>query len=370
MKNIAGNNKKKTVYVGLSGGVDSSVSALLLKEKGFDVVGVFIDTWQPDFFECTSAEDRRDAMRVCSSLGIPFKTFDAKEQYRKEVVDYMVEEYRVGRTPNPDIMCNRSVKFGTFFNWAMSDGADLIATGHYARVMKTEGEGGKEEFQLYKGADRDKDQSYFLWAVPAEVFSRTIFPVGDLKKSEVRRIARTAGLTTATKKDSQGICFLGKVDIKKFLSHYIPRKKGEVIDESGSVIGFHDGAQFYTIGQRHGFTVEKKTPDSTPFYIIEKNIPKNILVVSGNPQKHTAKEVILSGVNWIPKSAYYQFENKEVECMSRYRQKERGCRFSNGKNGLSVTFREPQAGLAQGQSVVIYSGERCPGGGIIDRISQ
>ncbi len=359
---------KEVVYVGLSGGVDSSVTAMILKKKGYNVVGVFIDTWQPDFIRCTSGEDRRDAMKVCDVLDIPFKTFDAKEHYEKKVTEYMIEEYRAGRTPNPDVMCNRFVKFGLFYKWAIEEErADLIATGHYARIKNINKEG-KEEYQLFKGIDDNKDQSYFLWAVDSEVFSKTLFPIGEMQKRDVRKEALSAGLPTATKKDSQGICFIGEVDLKHFLSQYIPPVKGDVVDERGNIIGFHDGSHFYTIGQRHGFTVEKKTPDSDPFYIIEKDAGSNTLKVSQNPQNHKSKEVIISDENWIPDNSIEELEGQDLSCMTRYRQTEVSCRVSLKKNGPVVSLKEPLHGLAVGQSLVIYDKERCIGGGIIDII--
>lgn len=362
--------KPKTVYVGLSGGVDSSVSALLLKEKGFNVVGVFIDTWQPDFLDCSTSEDRLDAMKICTVLNIPFKTFDAKDQYREKVAEYMIEEYRVGRTPNPDVMCNKFVKFGLFFDWAVSEGADFIATGHYCQTKKTKNFDGIEEFHLLKGEDCNKDQSYFLWAVPVDVFSKVIFPIGDITKEEVRKIALSKKLPTAEKKDSQGICFLGKVDLKSFLSHYIKSKKGDVLDVDDNVIGFHDGAHFYTIGQRHGFTVEKKTPESNPFYVIEKDITKNILKVSQTPQKEKlAKKISLINENWITKKSLPDLENVTLSCMTRYRQKEIACQVNFRKSKTSVIFESPQQ-IAIGQSLVIYNGKRCLGGGIIDKINH
>lgn len=360
---------KKKVYVGLSGGVDSSVSALLLKEAGYDVTGVFIDIWQPEFIECTSAEDKRDAMRVCSQIGIPFKVFEAGEEYKRSVVDYMVEEYRIGRTPNPDILCNRDIKFGLFFDWALNEGADTVATGHYARVCNLKSDDGSSKNYLLKGADINKDQSYFLWAVSADVFDRVVFPIGDMEKPSVRVLAEKTGLPTAKKKDSQGVCFLGQINIRDFLSRYIPKERGEVRNENGDVIGFHDGAWFYTIGQRHGFTVEKKGPDTGPFFVVAKSVKENILTVSNRPSTHNINRVSLSGENWIPAEANLESLDG-LECMVRYRQKPIACDLSVNRYGTTVIFKEPQFSLAQGQSLVVYSGERCLGGGIIDKISQ
>jgi tRNA-specific 2-thiouridylase len=242
MKNKVG----KKVYVGMSGGVDSSVSALLLKQAGYDVTGVFIKVWQPEFFECTWRQDRLDAMRVCAKLGIPFKTLNLEKEYKQDVVDYMIHEYKKGKTPNPDVMCNKYVKFGGFFDWAMEQGADFVATGHYARVAKiaTRVESKKLKvksknkndykfniqnsiFQMLAGDDKNKDQTYFLWTLTQKQLSKTLFPIGDIEKPKVRKLAETYGLSTAVKKDSQGLCFIGKIDIKDFLKNYIKEKKGK-----------------------------------------------------------------------------------------------------------------------------------------------
>src|SRR5258706_6959399 len=247
---------KKKVFVGLSGGVDSSVSAALLKEAGYDVTGVFIKVWQPDFFECTSKDDRLDAMRVCAKLGIPFKTLNLEKEYKKEVVDYMISEYKKGNTPNPDVMCNKEVKFGAFLRFAIKMGADYVATGHYARNIFNKKTG---LYELCKSEDSDKDQSYFLWTLGQKELKRTLFPVGGYKKKYVRKLAEKFDLITANKKDSQGLCFVGKIDMKEFLMHFIKEKPGNVADERGNIIGNHNGVFFYTLGERHGFNISKKT---------------------------------------------------------------------------------------------------------------
>ncbi|MEK7175242.1 MAG: tRNA 2-thiouridine(34) synthase MnmA, partial [Patescibacteria group bacterium] len=243
--------KKKIVFVGISGGVDSAVSAALLKEQGYDVVGVFIKTWHPDFLPCNEEEERRDAMRVAAHLDIPFLTFDFEEVYKKSVADYMIQEYKIGRTPNPDVMCNKEVKFGAFFERAISMGADFVAMGHYAQIS-TEVENTEVRPLEYprsdlciltsvlkKGLDPSKDQSYFLWNLKQEQLSKILFPIGNLKKNEVRKLAKKFNLPVAQKKDSQGLCFLGAIDIKEFLKHYIKSKKGKVLNEKGEIIGFH-----------------------------------------------------------------------------------------------------------------------------------
>lgn len=344
---------QKKVYVGMSGGVDSSVSAALLKKAGYDVTGVFIKVWQPDWFACTWREDRLDAMRVAAQLDIPFITLDLEKEYKKEVVDYMVSEYRAGRTPNPDVMCNRYVKFGGFYNFAMRQGVDFVATGHYAR---------SEDGKLIMGDDQNKDQTYFLWTLTGEQLKKVIFPVGDIEKPEVRKLAKKFKLATAEKKDSQGLCFIGKIDVKEFLSHYIESKKGEVLDTAGRVIGHHDGAFFYTIGERHGFTITEKTPDDEPHYVFEKNIEKNTISVSAKKSGELPNgktKVELREVNWIGGTAPV---GKKLLARSRYREVLQEVVINDEK---FVTFTKPQFTLSPGQSLVIYNGSECLGGGII-----
>jgi len=254
---------KKTVFVGISGGVDSAVSAALLQKDGYDVVGVFIRTWHPEFLKCNEEEERRDAMRVAAHLDIPFLTFDLEDVYKREVGDYMIREYKSGRTPNPDVMCNKEVKFGAFLKKALAMGADYIATGHYAqnfgcwtpaiRVSNTR----KEDFQLTRGKDSSKDQSYFLWTLTQRQLAKILFPIGHLRKQGVRKLAKKFKLPVAEKKDSQGICFLGPVDLKEFLRHYIKEKKGKVVNERGEVIGHHNGAEFSTLGARRVYNYRK-----------------------------------------------------------------------------------------------------------------
>ncbi|MEK7569669.1 MAG: tRNA 2-thiouridine(34) synthase MnmA [Patescibacteria group bacterium] len=349
---------KKVVFVGLSGGVDSAVSAALLKQKGYEVVGVFMQTWHPEFLECNEEEERRDAMRVAAALDIPFLTFDFEKVYKKEVADYMIAEYRAGRTPNPDVMCNKEVKFGAFLRKALAMGADYVATGHYAKLRKYSKN--SPLLHLLRGRDGAKDQSYFLWTLTQKQLSKILFPVGDLKKSEVRRLAKKLGLPVSEKKDSQGICFLGEVDLKKFLKHYIKEKKGKVVSDMGEVIGRHDGVFFHTLGERRGFTITKKSPKDRPYYIVGKNVKKNILVVSQRfpPDKGEAKGVLeLKNINWIsgvPK------ENKKYTAQVRYHGEKVPCKIS----GRGVVFEKPVLAAA-GQSAVIYDGDVCLGGGVI-----
>jgi tRNA-specific 2-thiouridylase len=377
---------KGKVFVGLSGGVDSSVSAALLKEAGFDVYGVFIKVWQPEFWGgCTMKEDRLDAMRVCAKLDIPFYTLNLEKEYKKEVVDYMISEYKIGRTPNPDVMCNKYVKFGGFFDWAMKNGADYVATGHYARMLKgkqkkaqtqvlgspsqTRPDHSPDQFSacLLAGVDKNKDQSYFLWTLTQKQLTKTLFPVGNMEKPMVRKLAKKFGLSTAVKKDSQGLCFIGKVDMADFLKEFISPKKGNVLNEKGEVIGGHDGAFYYTLGQRHGFEITKKTTSEDRYFIIDKDFENNTLTVSHNPIKtedDSQKEIILKNVNWI--SGSEPDFTKKYSARIRYRQPLEKCSFKKDENGdLVIIFSRFQKAPTPGQSIVFYDEEICLGGGII-----
>jgi len=384
-------NKRKKVFVGMSGGVDSSVSAAILKKQGYDVTGVFIKVWQPDWITCTWKEDRLDAMRVAAKLEIPFITLDLEKEYKEEVVDYMIAEYRVGRTPNPDVMCNRYVKFGGFFDWAMKQGADYVATGHYAQVRKVdlsdEGhfadakasrtstspvgdsacpEEVKSTFHLLAGNDTNKDQTYFLWTLNKDQLSKTIFPVGNIEKPEVRKLAKKFNLPNAEKKDSQGLCFIGKIDIKDFLSRYIETKKGNILDTNGNVIGEHDGSFFYTIGERHGFSIIKKTPNDEPYYVISKDIKKNTITVANKNVEgelpNGITEIKLKDINW---NQGVEMIGKKISARSRYRAPLQEIVFVDS---AKVKFDRPQFTISAGQSLVFYDGEVCLGGGIIDMI--
>lgn len=362
--------KKERVFVGMSGGVDSSVAALLLQEAGFDVTGVFIQGWYPDFLECNWKDERRDAMRVAAKLSIPFLTINAEDAYKKEVIDYMVREYSLGRTPNPDVMCNRHVKFGVFFDEAMRQGADYIATGHYARVERASPE---SDVVLKSGVDNDKDQTYFLWNVPKDAFSKSLFPIGGLEKSKVRDIARKNELITADKKDSQGVCFLGKVSMKDFLKHSIRTERGDVLDLLGDVIGYHEGALLYTLGERKGFTITKKGTDDAPRYVVSKDIIKNTLTVSEKSdttlRSRAAHEVKIANTNWISREPE---EGEILMARFRHRQPLRLVRVSKrreeegGKENVwRVVFAEAEEAVSPGQSLVLYTEDICLGGGII-----
>lgn len=352
----------------MSGGVDSSVTAALLKEQGFDVTGVFIKAWHPEGFPCNWREDRRDAMRVAAVLDIPFRTLDLEKEYKNEVVDYMISEYKKGRTPNPDVMCNKSVKFGGFLKFALAEGADFIATGHYARLRR-EGQISNDKFQkieLLEARDKAKDQSYFLWTLTQEQLKHVLFPIGEFEKTHVRKLAEEFNLPTAAKKDSQGLCFIGKVDLKEFLKEHIFSVEGDVLNENGEIIGNHTGAYFYTIGERHGFTITKKTTLEKPMYVIAKDITKNTIIVSDKAPSERSSDVSkirLSSVNWISEAP---LPGKQYTTRIRYHQEPQACTVTLEKDGPSIEFEKSQSGVAVGQSLVLYDGENCLGGGIIE----
>lgn len=355
---------KGKVFVGLSGGVDSSVSAALLLSQGCDVHGVFIKVWQPDFYECNWKEDRLDAMRVCAKLKIPFHTLDLEKEYKKEVVDYMIAEYKIGRTPNPDVMCNKYIKFGGFFDWAMKQGADYVATGHYAQIKKDKK---LDKYLLVAGDDKNKDQSYFLWTLTQRQLSKTIFPVGNIEKPQVRKLAKRFGLPTADKKDSQGLCFIGKVDMTEFLSHFIKTKRGDLLNEKGELIGYHDGAIFYTIGQRHGFHLTKNSTEDSRSFVIDKDVKKNTVTVSSDTLKSdnsSLKIIHIKDINWTLGTS--PLENKIYQARIRYRQLLSDCQVKQMSKGeYQVIFKREINAPAPGQSLVLYDMEVCLGGGII-----
>ncbi|MEK7228219.1 MAG: tRNA 2-thiouridine(34) synthase MnmA [Patescibacteria group bacterium] len=349
------NKAKKRIFVGISGGVDSSVAAYLLKQQGHDVHGVFVKTWSPEWLPCTWIDEKRDAMRVCAALDIPFHFLDAEEDYKRGVADYMIAEYRAGRTPNPDVLCNKVIKFGVMWEYAKANGAEAIATGHYAQ---TDGE------HLMKGTDKSKDQSYFLWMLRKEELKHILFPIGHLQKGEVRKIAEKANLFTSEKKDSQGICFLGDVDMRKFLSHYIEQKKGPVIDTKGSVVGEHDGIWFYTLGERHGFRLNKQTTNQKPYYIVEKQIESNTLVISHSPMLKTKSKkqiVAIRDTSWLENVARLNLATFEAQI--RYHGE---LIPAKAINDHTVELTYPGV-IAEGQSIVFYQGEKLMGGGVIDK---
>ena len=362
------------VFVGLSGGVDSSVSAALLKKGGYDVTGVFIKVWQADFLPCTWRDERRDAMRAAAHLDIPFLTLDLEKEYKKEVVDYMIREYGAGRVPNPDVMCNKHVKFGAFLDFAKKEGADFIATGHYARIVISHQSLVTSKYQLFRGADSEKDQSYFLWTLTQEQLAHTLFPVGTLRKSKVRALARQFELPNAEKKDSQGLCFMGAIDMVDFLKHYLKTQTGSVLDTKRRVVGTHEGAILYTIGQRHGFSVKKESPNEKPCFVIAKDLEKNTITVAHHDTEaaRSVTTVILEKCNAISQNLSGKSEEK---CLVRIRYRGalavatwRNVDVSNDDHAR-VVFKNKERGVAGGQSLVAYRGEECLGGGIVHATS-
>ena len=342
------------VYVGMSGGVDSSLTAALLVEQGYDVTGVYMKNWTQDLpgMRCPWADDLADAKRVAVQLGIDFKVFDFENEYRQKVVDYMIDEYRHGRTPNPDIMCNQEVKFKLFLEAALEDGADLIATGHYARV---------QDGKLLQAVDENKDQTYFLYRVTSEALKKTLFPLGEYKKPEVRQMAEARGLYTAAKKDSQGICFVGQIGIREFLSQYVEQKAGAIIDkQTGKVLGQHDGAIFYTIGQRHGLDVG----GGLPYYVVGKDMDKNEVYVTTNLNDDSLwrPELTVSQAHWINEA----LEPGEYYIRVRHRAPLVKAFLSYEESGeVKLSLENPERAVAPGQSIVIYGYGQCFGGGIL-----
>jgi len=378
-------NNSKKVYVAMSGGVDSSVSAALLQRVGFDVVGVYMKQWSPKVLgsQCMWKEDRQDAMRVCAKLGIPFLTWDYSKEYEKQVGKYMIDSYRKGITPNPDVMCNKVIKFGLFCNKAIKEGADFIATGHYARTLLSDKffssrsvikffeklrpslPGVPAQFlknllprslKLLKAVDKNKDQTYFLYDIPQKALAKTIFPVGNLTKPQVRELAKKFDLDNAEKKDSQGVCFIGPLNMKYFLKSYIKPKKGNIVlIKNKKVIGTHDGVYYYTIGQRHGLDVKD---GQGPYFVVKKDIKKNIIYV-GSEKDLLSKKAKVIKINWLSKPAKFPVQ---IEAQIRYRSKPTKAKLDKAGN---LTFTKPVRAITPGQSIVFYKGKQVLGGGVI-----
>ena len=337
----------------MSGGVDSSLTAALLKEQGYEVIGVYMKNWTQDLpgMKCPWADDLADAKRVAVQLGIDFKVFDFENEYKHKVVDYMIEEYKLGGTPNPDVMCNQEVKFKLFLETALEDGADMIATGHYARV---------ENGILKQAVDTNKDQTYFLYRISETALLKTLFPLGEFTKPIVRDMAKARGLYTATKKDSQGICFVGQIGIREFLSQYVEQVAGSIIDKkTNKILGQHDGAIFYTIGQRHGLDVG----GGFPYYVVGKDMIKNEVYVTTDLNDNTLWKPILhlTDMHWINDAP----TEKTVTVRVRHRAKLSEALLQFEDDGVSLNLTEPERAVASGQSVVIYDGNICLGGGIV-----
>ncbi|MGI9202416.1 MAG: tRNA 2-thiouridine(34) synthase MnmA [Woeseiaceae bacterium] len=352
----------KRIIVGLSGGVDSAVAAILLQDQGADVQALHMTNWEDDDGYCTAANDLQDARQICEQLGITLHHVNFAREYRNQVFANFLDEYRAGRTPNPDVLCNREIKFGTFLKYAQRLGGDMIATGHYARTEAVNG-----DTHLLKAIDLTKDQSYFLHAVSARALAATLFPLGDLCKKDVRNIARDHALTVHAKKDSTGICFIGERPFQEFLATYIPADPGAIRTPDGRTVGEHHGLMYYTLGQRQGLGIGgRRDSGDAPWYVVAKEPGENVLVVvqGEHPLRyHTALEA--SQASWINAAP-----SEPLVCTAkiRYRQQDQSCRVilqSNGK--LTVSFEVPQTAVAPGQYVVFYDDDRCLGGAVIDR---
>ncbi len=357
------NNKDIRVVVGMSGGVDSSVAALLLKEQGYDVVGIFMKNWDDtdEFGVCTATEDFDDVVRVCNQLDIPYYSVNFEKQYWDKVFTYFLDEYKAGRTPNPDVMCNKEIKFKAFMDYAVDLGADYLATGHYAQIRETDG-----KFEMLRGVDSNKDQTYFLNQLSSDTLKKVMFPLGHLPKSKVREIAKEHGLATATKKDSTGICFIGERNFKEFLSEYLPAQPGEMQTLSGEVKGKHDGLMYYTLGQRQGLRIGGA---GDPWFVVGKNLQANILYVEQGFSNDSlySDELIATDLNWINPADIT--ETFTCTAKFRYRQDDSGVTVHVLADGnVNVVFDDPQRAITPGQAVVFYDGDVCLGGGTIDKV--
>ncbi|HYF13323.1 MAG TPA: tRNA 2-thiouridine(34) synthase MnmA [Candidatus Paceibacterota bacterium] len=347
--------KNRKVFVGLSGGVDSAVSAALLQKEGYEVTGVFIRI-QISGYPCPAAQDRIEAMRVAAHLRIPFIEIDLSKEYEREVFGPTLKEFSVGRTPNPDTLCNEKIKFGIFFDYCRSQGAEFIATGHYARVVHN-----TNSVEMWKGTDSEKDQSYFLWGVGETKLRHTLFPVGQLKKTQVRELAKKFSLPNAARHDSQGLCFLGNIELEDMLKREIAPTPGDVLSEDGAIVGTHQGTPLYTLGQRHGFTLFTESPEARAQYIVQKDMSANTLTVSPSkfPRGLSETQVIITGTNWIG-----DIPDGPAQARYRYRQNLIPASLVRNRDNTMITLREPHY-VPLGQSLVLYRGERCLGGGVI-----
>ncbi|EAD0598471.1 tRNA 2-thiouridine(34) synthase MnmA [Listeria monocytogenes] len=357
------NNSDIRVVVGMSGGVDSSVTAHILKEQGYDVIGIFMKNWDDtdEFGVCTATEDYDDVIRVANQIGIPYYAVNFEKEYWDKVFTYFLDEYKLGRTPNPDVMCNKEIKFKAFLEHAESLGADFVATGHYAQVKKV-----GDEIELLRGVDNNKDQTYFLNQLSQDQLKKVMFPLGAMEKTEVREIAKKAGLATANKKDSTGICFIGERNFKQFLSEYLPAQPGEMRTLKGEVLGKHDGLMYYTIGQRHGLGIGG---DGEPWFVVGKDLKENVLFVEQGFHHETlySDSLIATDISFTTNAA----KPKTIECTAkfRYRQTDTKVIVHLREDGTAeVVFADPVRAITPGQAVVFYDGDICLGGGTIDTV--
>jgi tRNA-specific 2-thiouridylase len=356
----------KTVVVGMSGGVDSSVAALLLKQQGYNVIGLFMKNWEENDINgvCAAEDDYSDVRRVCSKLEIPYYTVNFSKEYMDRVFSYFLSEYKAGRTPNPDVLCNREIKFGPFKDYAVKLGADYIATGHYCDISHENG-----IHYLLKAKDQNKDQTYFLNQLSQNQLNNILFPLGKIEKSEVRKIAGEYGLSTAKKKDSTGICFIGERNFRQFLLNYIPAKSGKIMTYDKKVLGEHLGLMYYTIGQRKGLNIGGQKEEEGRWFVIEKDLINNILYVAhGEEDRLYSKGLVCEKINWIPQMP----KNKEFICKAkfRYRQSEQEVQVKITGEGAEVEFKEKQRAITQGQFAVFYDDTKCLGGGIIEKANK
>ncbi|MBE5746461.1 MAG: tRNA 2-thiouridine(34) synthase MnmA [Clostridiales bacterium] len=354
----------KTVVCGMSGGVDSSVAAYLLKEAGYNVIGVFMKNWEEtsDDGVCSAEEDYFDVKQVCNKIGIPYYTVNYSKEYYDRVFEEFLEEYKKGRTPNPDVLCNREIKFGPFLEFAKKIGADFIATGHYAKTKHKDG-----KVYLLKAKDSNKDQSYFLNQLSQDQLDKVLFPLSDIEKPKVREIAEKLDLINAKKKDSTGICFIGERNFREFLKNYLPIKEGKIITTDGRVIGTHIGLAYYTLGQRKGLNVGGRNDgNGKPYFVVGKNLEKNELIVSqGEEDELFSNGLVSYKINWIPNMP----SEKEFECNAkfRYRQPDQKVKVEILENKVKVYFYEKQRAVTPGQYVVFYKDDYCLGGGVIEK---
>ncbi|MBO2517067.1 MAG: tRNA 2-thiouridine(34) synthase MnmA [Clostridiales bacterium] len=347
------------IVVGMSGGVDSSVSALLLKEQGFDVVGVFMKNWEEkdENGVCTSETDWSDVRNVCDLIGIPYYSVNFAKEYWDRVFSLFLSEYRAGRTPNPDVLCNREIKFRAFLDFAMQLGADRMATGHFVQT--------DEEGHLLRGSDTNKDQSYFLYMLKDHQLKKAVFPVGNMTKQQVREKAREAGLPVSEKKDSTGVCFIGERNFKKFLSAYLPAQPGDMVTPEGEVVGHHDGLMYYTLGQRRGLGIGGRG-DGRSFFVIDKDLKNNrLIVVQGEDHPRLYRPCAVAEQATFVKEELPENTPVHLTCKVRYRQADQGVTVTRKGDVLQLDFDVPQRAVTPGQSAVLYDGEKCLGGGII-----